>query len=244
MPDILLIEDKGRVRLLTMNRPDKLNALNGELSAALRAAAAAADADETVATIVLTGAGRAFSAGADMKEAERHRDRSQRRAIRAAGGSTAVFDALIGCDKPVVAAVNGYALGAGAAIALACDMVVAGESAVFGYPEVKRGMAATTVAPTLVAQVGRKHAAELLLISENVSAERAAAIGLVNRIAPDAEALETALGLATKMAAYDADALWMTKRTIRRSADLSLDEAHGLATDNMLVMRGFEGNRS
>ncbi len=241
MADEVLIEDRGAVRLMTLNRPDKLNAVNGALTDALMAAIQAAGADDGVAAIVLTGAGRAFSAGADMKEAASHKDRSQRATVAAAGRSTRLYAALIGLDKPVVAAVNGYALGAGAAIAMSADLVVAGESAILGYPEVKRGLAATAVSPTLVAQIGRKAAAELLLLCENAPAEKAKAMGLVNRVVPDAEVLPAALEWAETMAAFDHDALWMTKRMIRRSAELTLDQAHRLANDAMLVMRGFGG---
>lgn len=240
MSDILLIEDRGAVRVLTMNRPDKLNALNRALCDAIAAAAREAGADDSVAALVLTGAGRAFSAGADMKEAAAHAGRSHRQTMQAAPSVTVHFDAVAGIDKPVVAAIEGYALGGGAALALSCDLAVAGANAVLGYPEVKRGLAATAVTPTLVAQIGRKAAAELLLISENIDAERAAAIGLVNRVVAEGAAVEAAVAMAETMAAYDHDALWMTKRMIRRSADLALADAHAMALDNMLVMGGFE----
>lgn len=240
MTETVLTEDRGAVRLLTLNRPDKLNAINGALTDALQAALAAADADDGVAAVVLTGAGRSFSAGADVKEAQSHAGRGQRAAIQAAGNSTALYEAIMAIDKPVIAAISGYALGGGCALAMASDIVVAGESAVLGYPEVKRGLAATAVTPTLVAQIGRKWAAELLLLSENISAQRAAEIGLVNRIVPDADVLTAAMAMAETLTGYSHDALWMTKRMIRRSSDLSLDQAHGLARDSMLVMRGFD----
>lgn len=240
MTETVLAEDHGGVRLLTLNRPDKMNAINGALTNDLKVALAAADADDKVAAIVLTGSGRAFSAGADMKEAQSHAGRGQRANIQASPGSTALYEAIMAIDKPVVAAVSGYALGGGCALVMASDIVVAGESAIFGYPEVKRGLAATAVTPTLVAQIGRKWASELLLLSENISASRAAEIGLVNRVAPDAEVVGTALAMAETLAGYSHDALWMTKRMIRRSADLSLSQAHGLARDSMLVMRGFD----
>lgn len=244
MADTVLVEDRDAVRLLTLNRPDKLNAINRALIVELTAALAAADADDVVAAVVLTGAGRAFSAGADMKEAQSHAGRGQRATIRAAGGSTALYEAIMAIDKPVVAAVSGYALGGGCALVMASDLVVAGENAILGYPEVKRGLAATAVTPTLVAQIGRKWASELLLLSENVTAARAAEIGLVNRVVPDGEVVEAALALAGTLSGYAHDALWMTKRVIRRAADLPLGEAHGLARDNMLVMGGFDGEQS
>ena len=240
MTETVLVEDHGGVRLLTLNRPDKMNAINGTLTNDLKAALAAADKNDTVAVIVLTGAGRAFSAGADMKEAQSHAGRGQRANIQASTGSTALYEAIMAIDKPVIAAVSGYALGGGCALVMASDIVVAGESAILGYPEVKRGLAATAVTPTLVAQIGRKWASELLLLSENISASRAAQIGLVNRVVPDAKVVSTALDMAETLAGYSHDALWMTKRMVRRSADLSLTQAHGLARDSMLVMRGFD----
>ena len=241
MIETVLVEDRGNVRLMTLNRPDKMNAINGAMTNDLKAALAAADADDNVAAVVLTGAGRAFSAGADMKEAQSHAGRGQRANIRASTGSTALYEAIMAIDKPVIAAVSGYALGGGCALVMASDIAVAGESAVLGYPEVKRGLAATAVTPTLVAQIGRKWASELLLLSENISAARAAEIGLVNRVVPDAEVVSTALAMAEILAGYSHDALWMTKRMIRRSADLPLSQAHALARDSMLVMRGFDG---
>lgn len=239
MSDLVLAEDKGAVRLLTLNRADKMNAFNEDLTSALLAALEAAQQDDGVAAIVLAGAPRAFSAGADMKEAASHSGRSQRAAIAAAARSTALFAAIMEIDKPVVAAVTGYALGAGCAIAVSCDLVVAGESAIFGYPEVKRGLTATAVTPTVVAQIGRKAASELLLLCENIPAARAVELGLANRVVADDVVLESALAMAETMASYNHDALWMTKRVIRRSADLPLDQAHAMVRDTLLVMRGF-----
>lgn len=239
MSDVILVEDRGNVRLLTLNRPDKLNAFNRELTKTLLDAIRAADADQSVGAIVLTGAGRAFSAGADLKEAQAHAGIGQREAIRGSVGFTELYDVVMAIDKPVVAAVSGYAVGAGCALVMAADMAIAAESAILGYPEVKRGLAATAVTPTLVAAVGRKHASELLLLSENISARRAYEIGLVNRVTPDGETLDQAFGIANALAGHAPDALWMTKHMIRRSADLPLAQAHALARDGMLVMRGF-----
>lgn len=239
MSDLVLSEDRGAVRLLTLNRHDKMNAFNGALSAALIAALGEAASNDAVAAIVLTGGPRAFSAGADMKEAASHGGRTHRRAISAASHGTAMYDAVANIDKPVIAAVNGYALGAGCAVAISADMVIAGEGAVFGYPEVKRGLAATAVTPTVVDQIGRKAASEFLLLCENIPANRAEALGLANRVVADDVVIETALKIAQTMAAFDHDALWMTKRMIRRSANLPLDQAHAMVRDNMLVMQGF-----
>lgn len=235
----VLIDTEGSIRLLTLNRPEKLNAINDALSHALKSAIKEAASDDNVSVILLTGAGRAFSAGADLKEAASNGRRPQREALNSAINSTSVYNALIACDKPVIAAVNGYALGAGAAIAVSCDLVLASDDAVFGYPELKHGLAATAVSPTLVAQIGRKHATELLLLAENLPAGRAAEIGLINRVVPKDELMTTAKLWANIMTGFDSDALWMTKRMIRRSSEMTLAQAHGLAADSLTVMRGF-----
>jgi enoyl-CoA hydratase/carnithine racemase len=235
----VLIDTEGSIRLLTLNRPEKLNAINDALSHALKSAIKEAASDDNVSVILLTGAGRAFSAGADLKEAASNGRRPQREALNSAINSTSVYNALIACDKPVIAAVNGYALGAGSAIAVSCDLVLASDDAVFGYPELKHGLAATAVSPTLVAQIGRKHATELLLLAENLPAARAAEIGLINRVIPKDELMTTAKLWANIMSGFDSDALWMTKRMIRRSSEMTLAQAHGLAADSLTVMRGF-----
>ena len=235
----VLIDTEGSIRLLTLNRPEKLNAINDALSHALKSAIKEAASDDNVSVVLLTGAGRAFSAGADLKEAASNGRRPQREALNSAINSTSVYNALIACDKPVIAAVNGYALGAGSAIAVSCDLVLASDDAVFGYPELKHGLAATAVSPTLVAQIGRKHATELLLLAENLPAARAAEIGLINRVIPKDELMTTAKLWANIMSGFDSDALWMTKRMIRRSSEMTLAQAHGLAADSLTVMRGF-----
>ncbi len=235
----VLIDTEGSIRLLTLNRPEKLNAINDALSHALKSAIKEAASDDNVSVVLLTGAGRAFSAGADLKEAASNGRRPQREALNSAINSTSVYNALIACDKPVIAAVNGYALGAGSAIAVSCDLVLASDDAVFGYPELKHGLAATAVSPTLVAQLGRKHATELLLLAENLPAARAAEIGLINRVVPKDELMTTAKLWANIMSGFDNDALWMTKRMIRRSSEMTLSQAHGLAADSLTVMRGF-----
>lgn len=235
----VLIDTESSIRLLTLNRPEKLNAINDALSHALKSAIKEAASDDNVSVILLTGAGRAFSAGADLKEAASNGRRPQREALNSAINSTSVYNALIACDKPVIAAVNGYALGAGSAIAVSCDLVLASDDAIFGYPELKHGLAATAVSPTLVAQIGRKHATELLLLAENLPAARAAEIGLINRVVPKDELMTTAKLWANIMSGFDSDALWMTKRMIRRSSEMTLAQAHGLAADSLTVMRGF-----
>ena len=236
MSDTVLVEDQGAVRVLTLNRPTKLNAMNVELVDTLIGAVRAADQDDAVAVLILTGAGdRAFSAGADISRGTA--EPSSRQVVRRARRMAELFRALSDCTKPIVAAVHGYALGGGCSLVMSCDLVVAADNAVFGYPELKAGLAATAVAPALVQQIGRKAAFELLTLCENVNAERALALGMINRVVSRDDLLSEARRVSDQLAAWDHDALWMTKRTIQRAASMSAAEALEMAGDASLVMR-------
>ena len=236
-PDILLQEDRGSTRILTLNRPRSLNALNGALVGAICDAVARAHGDEAVACILLQGNERAFSAGADMKEAAEHAGASLHEARDRADAGAAIYELGRLTDKPLVAAVRGYALGGGCNLAIACDLVVAGASAVFGYPEVKRGLAATMVAPGLAHRIGPKAAFELLTLAEDVSANRALELGMINRVVPDGKVLDEALKMAEALAAFDSEAVRATKRVFQRSLDLPAAEALAAARETMLTMR-------
>jgi enoyl-CoA hydratase/carnithine racemase len=235
MSDTVLTEDQGPVRILTLNRPTKLNAMNAELVDTLIGAVRAADQDDRVVVMILTGAGRAFSAGADISRTPE--TPSSREVIARARRMGALFRALSESAKPVVAAVHGYALGGGCSLVMSCDLAVAADNAVFGYPELKAGLAATAVAPALVHQIGRKAAFELLTLCENVNAERALALGMINRVVPRDDLMSEARRVADQLAAFNHDALWMTKRTIQRAASMSPLEALEMAGDASLVMR-------
>ena len=235
MSDTVLAEDQGAIRVLTLNRPTKLNAMNVELVDTLIGAVRAADQDDAVAVVILTAAGRAFSAGADISRGTT--EPSPREIIARSRCMVALFRALSDCAKPVIAAVHGYVLGGGCSLAMSCDLVVAADNAVFGYPELKAGLAATAVAPALVHQIGRKAAFELLTLCENVNAERALALGMINRMVPRDDLLSEARRVSEQLAGFNHDALWMTKRTIQRAASMSLADALEMAADASLVMR-------
>lgn len=237
---VLLSEDLETTRVLTLNRPKSLNALNDELVQSLVSAVDRANKDESVTAIVLAASGRAFSAGADLKEAATRKDHSPEEARRHAESSRAIYQLGGRTEKPVIAAVQGYVLGGGCNLAIAADMVVAGESALFGYPEVKRGMAATLVAPGLVHRIGPKAAFEMLTLGENISAAEAKALGLINRVVPDDKILEEALAMAAALAAFDQRAVQATKRVFLRSTELSLDQSLNAAQEAALMMRTME----
>ena len=235
--DILLQEDRGSTRILTLNRPRRLNALNGALVDAICEAVRRAHGDEAVACIVVQGNERAFSAGADMKEAADHAGEGPRAARDRAEAGAAIYELGRLTDKPLIAAVRGYALGGGCNLAIACDIAIAGASAVFGYPEVRRGLAATMVTPGLAHRIGPKAAFELLTLAEDVSANRALELGMINRVVPDGKVLDEALAMAEALAGFDREAVRATKRVLQRSLDMPLADALSAARETMLTMR-------
>jgi enoyl-CoA hydratase/carnithine racemase len=238
--DVVLTETVGAVRRITMNRPEKLNAMNPALVEAMIASLRAADEDDQVAVIVLAGAGRAFSAGADISKSADAAPPTAREVVAASNRTVRLYKQLTETNTPIVAEVHGYALGGGCNVAVSSDLVVAAENAVFGYPELKVGLAATAVSPAIVHQIGRKAAFELLTLCENISAARALELGMINRVVPDDELTDRAMAMAEQLAGFDHDALWMTKQTIRRAADLPLGAALEMARDGGLGMKIFE----
>ncbi|WP_224796460.1 enoyl-CoA hydratase/isomerase family protein [Pandoraea sputorum] len=243
-PDSLLIEDRGAVRVITMNRPDKRNALNNELTQALLASLREADADPEVNAIVLAGAGQSFCAGADVKEfggfvaGGGDADASQA-ALKRAHLTTSLHRAFAEIGTPVVGAAQGYAMGGGAGLALACDLLVVGESLKLGYPELKHGIVAAIVMANLVRQVGRKTAFELVSTGDTVDASRALALGLANRVSPDHTLVDDAVAFAERLADYDPVSMTATKRLFHRVADLPLTQAFDVSLDTNLMMRSF-----
>ncbi len=234
---VLLTENRGPVRILTLNRPDKLNAINADLTHALTDALLIAQDDDSVHVLILAGAGRAFSAGADLSVARPLTTETRRGNIRHGDHSVALTKLLTRTDKPIIAAVHGYALGAGCGLAFGSDLVVAAESARFGYPELKRGLAATSVTAHAVHLLGRKIAFEMLTLCENMGPQRAYDLGMVNRVVADAALMDTAMELATTLASWSPDALWQTKRTFQRAATMHPEQSLEMARD-VAVMLG------
>jgi len=239
----LLIEDHGAVRVLTMNRPDKRNALNMALSEALLKGLQGADTDEGVRCVVLTGAGRAFCAGADLSE---FKDLTPDNAALVARRSELthnlhrIFPQL---SKPVVSAINGAAMGGGAGLALAADVALMAEGALLGYPEVKHGIVAAVVMANLVRNIGRKAGFELVAAGEPLDAARACALGLVNRVVAPDKLMEETLALAQKFAAVERDAMAATKQLFYRTLDLPFEEALAAGRDVNKRMRAFSRGR-
>jgi enoyl-CoA hydratase/carnithine racemase len=234
---VLSTRDQASVRLLTLNRPEKRNALNSELTQALLDALRAADADDSVGCVVLTGAGPGFCAGADLSE---FKDLQQAVAAENRAELTMQLHlAFSRISKPVVTAINGSAMGGGAGLAIAGDLAVMADTAKLGYPEPKHGIVAAIVMANLVRQVGRKAAFELVALGEPIDAQRALQLGMVNRIVPLASLQDESLALAEKLAAVKRPAMAETKHLFHEVADLPLAQALERGRDANKRMRGF-----
>ena len=234
---ILLIEDRGPVRILTMNRPEKRNALDTALTSALLESLRTADAEETVRCVVLTGAGQGFCAGADLSEFKHLND--PKAAETRAELTMQLHLAFSKMITPVVTAINGAAMGGGAGLAIAADLALMAEGAKLGYPETRHGIVAAIVMANLVRQVGRKAAFELVSLAEPIDARRALELGMVNRIVPLERLMTEAMAMAEKLAALDLQAMATTKRLFHEVADLPLEAALERGRDANKRMRGF-----
>ncbi len=234
---VLGVEDRGAVRILTMNRPEKRNALNFELTQGLLDALRAADSDDSVGAIVLTGAGQGFCAGADLNE---FKDLGAGVAAEERAELTMRLHLFFSQTRvPIVSAINGHAMGGGAGLAIAADLAVMAEGAKLGYPEAKHGIVAAIVMANLVRQVGRKAAFELVSLAEPVDAQRALQLGMVNRVVPLTSVLDEAISLAEKLAVVKRPAMAETKRLFHEVADLALAPALERGRDTNKRMRNF-----
>jgi methylglutaconyl-CoA hydratase len=218
-------EDRGSISILTLNRPEKRNALSRALVAELRDMIDKVRVAERTRVVVLTGAGTTFCAGMDLKEAAAAADTPDAEQVTVA--ILQQFADLLHClhalPKPTIAAVAGDALAGGAGLMAACDLVVASESALIGYPEIKRGLVASIVLHDLSRQVGDRRARQLLLSGESISAEVAKDWGMVNVVTPPEGCLDVALTLAQDLVKSGPQAIATTKRL--------LDEALGRPHD-------------
>jgi enoyl-CoA hydratase len=216
---LVLSERRGAVALLTLNRPDKLNAINAAVIEALDAALDAAEADDAVRAVVIAGAGRAFSAGFDLDMGIGDGKADPADVRRALENDFRIILRFWDSPKPTIAAVHGYCLGSALELAVACDLTVAAEDCRFGEPEVKFGSG--IVALLLPWLAGPKAAKYLLLTGEDrATAAQMQAIGLVNTVVPAARVLDEAIQLAGRIAANDTQAVRLTKRAINRSLDI------------------------
>jgi enoyl-CoA hydratase/carnithine racemase len=227
--EVVVYAESGQVAWITLNRPDKLNALNRTVFGELGRALDRLEASDTAVVGVLAGEGRAFAAGADIQD---YVDISvgDYRAFMDVG--RAVTDRIASLRKPVIAAVRGFALGGGFELVLACDLVIAADNARFGLPETKLGLVpgggGTQRLPRLV---GKLRATELMITGRFLTADEAYAWGIVNQVVPKDELLERAGDLAAAVAAQAPGAVSVIKRIVREGADAPLPTALSLEQD-------------
>lgn len=216
----ILVEKKGSVGLIQLNRPKALNALNAELLDELGQALFDLDADDKVGAIVVTGSEKAFAAGADIKE------------MAEAGAVQMLleqridrFDRITQVKKPVIAAVSGWALGGGCELAMACDMIVASETAKFGQPEITIGVIpGAGGTQRLTRAVGKAMAMEMVLNNRHLSAAEAYQFGLINKVVPADEYLTAAMEMAESIAAMPPLAVRFGKEMVNQAFETSLSE--------------------
>jgi enoyl-CoA hydratase len=216
----LKTETRGRVAIITLNRPDALNALNSELLGELRATLEKYGADEKIGAIVLTGSEKAFAAGADIKEMQ---------PLDYVGAYLDDFfegwSAVANTRKPVIAAVSGYALGGGCELAMMCDIIIASDTAKFGQPEITLGvipgMGGTQ---RLTRAVGKAKAMDLCLTGRFMEAEEAERSGLVARVVAADELMTTAIKAAEKIAGFSLPVAMMVKESVNRADEMTLAE--------------------
>ena len=216
----IIVETKGKVGVVTLNRPAVLNALNEALVAELGQALDAFEADAAIGAIVITGSEKAFAAGADIKQMQ------AKTFVQAYKEDfIASWDRVSRCRKPVIAAVAGYALGGGCELAMMCDIIIAADTAEFGQPEITLGiMPGAGGTQRLTRAVGKAKAMDLILTGRRMKADEAERSGLVARVVPAASLMEEAMKAADKIASFSQPITAMAKESVHRSFETTLTE--------------------
>lgn len=231
--ETIRLERRGRVALVTLNRPSALNALNTQLMTELTTALAQLDRDPDVGAIVITGSERAFAAGADIKEMAPQTFESMY-----AQDWFAAWDSVAAVRTPLIAAVAGYALGGGCELAMHCDILLAADSARFGQPEITLGvLPGIGGSQRLTRAIGKAKAMELCLTGRQMGAEEAERAGLVSRVVPAGELIDEALKVAAQIAELAKPAAMMVKESVNRAFESSLSE--GVRFERRLFQASF-----
>jgi enoyl-CoA hydratase len=230
---MIIVERRDRVGLITLNRPKNLNALNGQLAIETLAALKAFDADDQVGAVVVTGSARAFAAGADIAEM------AEKPFIDFyMNDFLGPWDEVKSISKPIIAAVGGFALGGGCELAMLCDFIIASEDAQFGQPEIKLGiLPGIGGSQRLTRAIGKSLAMDLVLTGRTIGAAEAKAVGLVARVVPSTDLLQVALEAAHTIAGYNAPAVKMAKEAVNRAFEGPLSE--GLRHERLLFQAAF-----
>jgi enoyl-CoA hydratase len=231
--ETVLFEKRGKVGLITFNRPQALNALNAQLISELNQALDICEADEEIGAIVLTGSEKAFAAGADIKEMK---DKSFADVVL--NDFIVPWERLSHCRKPVVAAVSGFALGGGCEMAMMCDFIIASETARFGQPEITLAVIpGAGGTQRLTRYVGKSKAMDLILTGRHMDASEAERCGLVSRVVPVADLLNEAMKAAEKIASFSLPSVMMAKEAINRAFESTLTE--GVRSERRLFQSLF-----
>ena len=218
--ETILVETRGKVGLVTLNRPQALNALNSTLVRELNQALDGFEADPAIGCVVITGSDKAFAAGADIKEMQ---SKSYMQAYK--DDFISAWDRVARCRKPTIAAVAGFALGGGCELAMMCDIIIAADTAKFGQPEIKLGvMPGSGGTQRLIRQVGKAKAMEMCLTGRMMDATEAERANLVARVVPAAALMEEAMKTAEAIASMSLPAAMMTKESINRAYETTLAE--------------------
>jgi enoyl-CoA hydratase/carnithine racemase len=247
-PLVLLREDRGGIAILTLNRPQARNSLSEALLQALGDTFSAIAHENAIRVVVLAANGPAFSAGHDLKELNAHRsgeDRGRAYFKHIMGLCSRVMQQIVRLPQPVVAAVHATATAAGCQLVASCDLAVASQDAKFATPGVNIGLFCSTPMVALSRNVSRKHAMQMLLTGDLISAEEAARIGLINQVVPSGQEHAAALKLAEKIAAKSKLTVKIGKEAFYRQAEMPLTEAYDYAShvmvENMLARDAEEG---
>lgn len=239
---LVLRQDEDGVAILTLNRPDKLNALNTELTQAIYDALGELDRDPKVRAVVLTGAGRGFCAGADLGEFATLTPANQALVSQRSQLTCHMLSMLQKLSKPIVSAADGPAVGGGAGLSTGCDMMVAGPNLKFGYPELRHQIVPAIVMTGLERAASRKAAFELFSLGRLIGAQEAVDMGFANRVAEDP--LSEAIAIAHQWAKVSPVAMASAKSLFYRVGELPYNAAMEVGRDTNALMRGFPESAS
>ena len=245
---LLLRETVGAIAVITLNRPATRNTLSEQVIAELHATFDEIGADKSIRALVITAKGPVFSAGHDLKQLTAHRsdaDGGRAYFAKIMNACGAMMQAIVHLPKPVIAAVQGVATAAGCQLVASCDLAVASDTARFATSGIDNGLFCSTPMVALSRNVSRKQAMEMLMTGEQISAQRAMQIGLVNHVVPAGHERDAAIALAQKIARKSAYAIKVGKQAFYRQAEMSLADAYRFAaevmTENMMARDAEEG---
>ena len=239
----VLYEKSQNIAIITLNRPERLNAINKDLLKGLIEKLEMARQDKDIAAVILTGAGRAFCAGEDLKETSA--GKSFEDWIGETEGLQEVQRVILALGKPLIAAVPGYALGGGCEFAMSCDIRIAAESAKFGFPETDVGLTITTAGTKLLAQiVGLGKAKELVFTGDFIDAREAMAIGLANKVVPAESLLDESMAMARRIGEKSPLALKLSRIAIDQGLHSSFEQTLEMEAGHLLTCAGAQNQQN